>query len=136
VSAPGEVPTTRGETRLTAKAVHSVVQGVAEEVPGVLHVKVSGAPRTYLAGPGNPSGGGLHDEDDDVRSEGPSDGGLHLTLDAGFAYPGAVLATAEALRSHVRRELVHHLGEPNVQLHLNVAELVPPGTSADAPRVR
>ena len=124
-TAPSPAPgasTTRGETEVSAHAMHRLVEAAAREVDGVTRVSVSGAPPHHLVASSAPR-----------ESDGPR--ALSLRLDAAITYPRPVTETAAELRQHLRDRLGQLIGETPMRIDLDVTELVPPPRAKRA-RVR
>ena len=83
--APGPgASTSRGETAVSAQAMHRLVEAAATEVDGVSRVTARGAPTQHIVASSAPQG-----------SDGPTP--LLLRLDAAITYPRPVTETAAEL---------------------------------------
>ncbi len=110
-----------GQTRLAGTVVAKLAKAAAEEVDGVSHASIIGAPNAFLL----PGSTGEPDGESSRRD-------LRVHLSAGFAYPASVQSTAEEVRRHVRQQVSKLIGQPLTRIDLTVAELVPPGAHAGA----
>lgn len=120
---PPSTPVRRygGQTRVAGTVVAKLAQAAAEEVHGVSHAAIVGAPNAFFL-PGST----------DASNGGSSRRELRVHLSAGFAYPVPVKATADELRRHVRERVTKLVGQPVTHVDVTVAELVPPGAHAGA----